>query len=86
MPLEGEIGRVMINVRLAKPRIFISLISKPPLPFCQHQVIGEQEANARVLGIVDGFKLMRQRINTSDGESEVGVVFVGKSETHCLNT
>ncbi len=35
--------------------------------------------------VVDGFKLMRQRVDAGDGQREVGVVLVGQSQPHGLD-
>ena len=50
-------------------------------------VVGQQEADARQLEevVVDGLKLVRQRIDAGDGEREVGVVLVGQPEPQGLD-
>ena len=50
-------------------------------------VVGQQEADARQLEevVVDGFELVRQRIDAGDREREVGVVLVGQPQPQGLD-
>ena len=45
-------------------------------------VVGQQEADAGELReiVVDGFELVRQRVDAGDGQAEVGIELVGDAE------
>ena len=83
LPLEGEVGRADDQDPLGQAA---------QLQFADEQarhdglagagVVGEQEADAGELQqvVVDGLKLVRQRIDARDGEAEVRVELVGDAQ------
>ena len=50
-------------------------------------IVGEEEANPRHREevVVNGLKLVRERVNTGNGERKVGIVFIGESQPKSLN-
>ena len=85
LPLEGEVGRRDDEGALHQAADLQLLDEQAGHDgLAGAGVVGEQEADARELQevVVDGFELVRQRIDAGDGEREVGVVLVGKPEAH----
>ncbi len=88
LPLEGEVGR-RDDER--------ALDQAADLQFLEEQaghdglagagVVGQQEPDAGQLEevVVDGFELVRQRVDAGDGEREVGVVLVGQRQAQGLD-
>ena len=88
LPLEGEVGRRDDQGALDQAA---------NLQFLDQQaghdglagagIVGQQEADARQLHevVVNGFELVRQRIDAGDREREVRIVLVGQTETQCLD-
>ena len=77
-----------ISVRLASPRIFNSLMSRPAMMVLPAPgIVRQQEPDARHLQevVVDRLKLVRQRIDTGDGQREVGIVLVGQPQPGSLD-
>ncbi len=88
LPLEREVGR-RDDQHTAHQAAGLQFLEQQP----RHDrlagagVVRQQEANARQLQevAVDGFELMRQRIDAGDREREERIVLVGQAETMGLD-
>jgi hypothetical protein len=89
LPLEGQIGWRDDKGSLYQSAYFELFDEKTRHDrFAGPWVVGQQEPDARELYeiVIDRFQLVRKWVDSGDGEREVGVVFVGKSETHRLDS
>ena len=88
LPLEGEIGR-RDDQRALDQAADLQLLEQQAGHdrLARARIIGQEEADARQLHevVVDGLKLVRQRIDAGDGEGEVRVVLVGEAEPQRLD-
>ena len=89
LPLKGQVGRGNDQDALDQPADLQLLDEEPGHDgLASTGVVRQQEADAGQPHevVVDGFELVGQRIDACDGEAEVGVVLVGKAQTHRLDT
>ena len=88
LPLKRQIGRGDDQRAFDQPANFEFFDQQPGHDgFARARIVGQQEADARQLEevVIDGFKLMRQRIDPRDGQAEVGVVLVSQAQPRRLD-